>query len=721
MTILYLADFDKYPTAIADTESKNTSWVEQCAKYKLMGVKNYYFPLTLLQPHLRGYDPHDPDLPEDIQLAMLLECANNPWYFLREVFRVPANSGGGSGPLLANRGNIAMFWCFFNAFITYVQQIRQTGKTLNSRALVLLFHNVMAKGSQHILFTKGDLRKEEIKNYKAMRNLLPKWLWYLHPKDADNQHEFTTLSRGNRTKTYIPQGDPESANEVGRGTSPTFVLVDEPPFLPYAEISIPSLIAATTATFDEAKAKGAIHGIIYTTTAGDLSTDSGKYVYDNIKKVGMYFSEMLFDCEDRKAAVAMILANSRGSAVPYVDISFSHRQLGYTDEWLREKIASTPASRDKIKRDFLGQWTFGSSNNPIKETTLNIIRDHVNEKPIIEETDESYLIRYHVKPEIAKMRKSVLGLDTSNGVGRDSITGVMSDIESSEVLLAFGVSEISLTRFAYRLVDMLVEFPNMTLVPEARSSWDGIRDILLIELPLRGIDPGKRIYSRIVDNALGSDTDKRTYREYSTGVATERKYFQYRSSFGFPTSGALRESLYVDVLRDATRDAPKLIRDPVLVDELSSLVERNNRIDHKASGHDDYVISWLMGQWFLRNARNLDHYGIDRSLVLSRVKAMSFGDNPKEAMKMLKNDKIIRDVSTLQEQLEKAKSPMEIKYLESRILSLKSELRVDTSLSDSGSLDQISEAAKAKRTAETKSRTPEGLFSGGGIFRGFRR
>lgn len=716
MTILYARDFERYPTAVVDDKSKNVSWVEQCAKFQAMGVKNYYFPLTLLQPQLRDFDPFDPDLPEDVILLMMLECANNPWYFLREIFRVPAKSGGGSGPLLANRGNIAMFWCFFNSFVTYVQQIRQTGKTLNTRALVMLFHNVMARNSQHILFTKGDLRKEEIKEYKAMRALLPKWMWYLHPKDADNQHEFTTLSRGNRTKTYIPQGDPEAANNVGRGTSPTFVNVDEPPFLPYAEISIPALVAATTASFDEAKRLGAMHGILYTTTAGDLSTDSGKFVYEKIKKAGMFFSEMLYDCENREAAVKMILANSKSSTVPFVDISFSHLQLGYSDDWLREKIGTTPASRDKIKRDYLGQWTFGSANNPIKEKILNVIRDHVNEKPFTVETKESYLIRYHVHPDEVKKRKSVLGLDTSNAVGRDSITGVLTDVETSEVLAVFGVSEISLTRFAYRLVDMFVELPHMTLIPEAKSSWDGIRDILLIELPLRGIDPGKRIYSRLVDRANGSESDKRNYREYSMGVPTERKYFPYRNEFGFPTSGTLRESLYVDTLREATRDAPKLIRDPVLVDELSSLVERNNRIDHKASGHDDHVISWLLTQWFLRNARNLDHYGIDASKVLSRLKIVSMNDDPKEAIRVNKNDRILKEIAELEAKLEESKSTIEQKYLMSRIAVLKSEVRVDDNTVPSGSLDKISGDARAKRTADFKTRSMDGVFSRGGLF-----
>lgn len=717
MAILYRKDWDRYPTAIPDDKTENESWLQMAGKLQQMGVKHYYMPLCLLQPKLQGVSPFDPDLGDKWTNMMKLECELNPWFFLRECFRLA--EGDTPVPLRLNRGNLAMFWSVFNSFVTFVQQIRQTGKSLNTRALVSLFHNVLGRAKQqHILFTKGDLRKEEIKAYKDLRELLPWWMWYLTSKDSDNQIDFTTMSRGIRTKTYIPQGDPEAANGVGRGTTPYFITVDEPPFLRFAEISIPALVASTSASFDIAKRNKLFHALLYTTTAGDLSTDAGQYVYEKIKRVGMYFSEMLYDCEDRESAVKMILANSRGDSggVPFVDIAFSHLQLGYSDEWLRGKIGMVSGSRDQIKRDFLGQWTYGSARNPIKERVLNMIRDHREEKPFTEETGESYILRYFRPKDYVIGRKAILGMDTSNAVGRDSITGVLTDVETAETLMAFGVSDTNLTTFSKWLARLFVEFPNFTLIPEAKSSWDGIRDQLLIELPLLGVDPGRRIYNRIVDDANGTPTEERTYRDYSSGMPSERKYRPYRAEFGFPTSGPLRDLLYGEIMREATTQLAKVIRDPVLIDELSSLVEKNNRIDHSASGHDDYVIAWLLTQWFLRKARNVDHYRIDYRTVMCRVKQVTMGDNPREIAHALKQERVLKEIEMIQTRIEKSRNAMEVKYLTTKLNSLKTEVTDDGFNDDNASLDRRSEIARDRRQEQNQSRNrgrQEGIFSSG--------
>lgn len=704
--ILYLEDWDRYPNAIADMETTNYTWVEQAYKYDAMGVKNWYFILALLNEELQGVDPRSENLTQYQKDLILLECAMNPWYALREVIRIP--DGDRMIPLDANRGNIAMFWCVFNAFITFVQQIRQTGKTLNTRFLVVLFHIFITKGATHVLFTKGDLRRDEIKFYKKFRAALPKWMWYLTAKDTDNQYEFTTLMNENTTFSYVPQGSPDDANSVGRGKTPDFVNVDEPPFLPNAMVSIPALIASTTASFDKARKFKKFHAILYTTTAGDLSTESGKYVYENIKKQGMFFSETLFDADNRDDAVTMIMANSKceDRSAPYVDISFNHLQLGKTDEWLKGKIATTPGTRDQIKRDFLGQWTFGSTSNPINEKLLNRIRDAMNPKPIEDVHPKyRYKVKYHRDIEYVKSRQSVMGLDTSNAVGRDAITGVMIDVETGETLASFMVGESSLTWFAVWLASFIEDHPNMTLIPEAKSTWIGILDDLLIELPLKGIDPGRRIYSRIVDTARGDEREKRTYREYCAGIPTERKYFQYRNQFGFPTSGPLREDLYVVTLREATTEAPKLIRDASLIDELSSLVEKNGRIDHKSSGHDDHVISWLLAQWLLRDGRNLDHYGIDSRKVLSRLKVAATGDDIKEQRAALRQERLVNEMDGLISQLADAKGMLEIRYIESRIASLRTELKEDA-IDDVAALDRKSQLVADKKAETNKAQRP---------------
>lgn len=724
MPILYESDWERWPTAVPDIPGLNTnfgplkgtrnqSWLEQSYKFRDMGVRHWYFPLALYNPLLSGINIFDPDIDEDTMGAVLMECEHNPWFVMREVMRVPAKSGGGHGPLGANRGNIAMFWSCLNSFVTYVQQIRQTGKSLNARMLVVAWHLFWAEGSQHILFTKSDLRKEEIREYKTIRSMLPRWMWTLTAKDSDNQTDFTTLSRDNRTKTYIPQGDPEAANNVGRGQSPVIETVDEPPFLPYAAISIPAMIAASTQTFDEAARKGNIHFLLFTTTAGDLSTDSGKYVYEKIKKRAMPFSELLYDADNREHAIAIIKANSQDDEVPRVDISFNHRQLGYTDEWLRGKISMASASLDQIKRDYLGQWTFGSASNPIPEKLLNKIRNWVN-KEIIERIDPKrhYRLRFHVPYEDALARCSVMGLDTSNAVGRDAITGIMIAVDTTETLMAFAVSETFLEHFGDWLVDFVVLFEKMTLMPEDKSSWKGINDKLLLKLPLKGVDPGRRIYSRIVDKAQESERDRKIYREYCQGSPSDRKYAEYRNDFGFKTNEDLRATLFSDVLRAATNQSATLIRDPMLIDELSSLVERKGRIDHQASGHDDHVFSWLLANWLLRYGRNLDHYGIDPRSVLGRLKFATNEQTPVELEKFNREERLNMLIENLAEKLENARSSIEVEYYQARLRSAKSELRERAEDDTVGSMDRTAKETEDDKYEDARHRHAGPVFGG---------
>jgi ABC-type antimicrobial peptide transport system permease subunit len=55
--------------------------------------------------------------------------------------------------------------------------------------------------------------------------------------------------------------------------------------------------------------------------------------------------------------------------------------------------------------------------------------------------------------------------------------------------------------------------------------------------------------------------------------------------------------------------------DKKLIDQMSGLIEKNQRIDHRPGEHDDMVISWLLAYWFITNAQNLSFYGIDSSKI----------------------------------------------------------------------------------------------------------
>ena len=186
-TVLFKSDWDTYPSSIWDTKTTNTSFLEFSSLLKHMGVENHLFMLTLMQPDLQGVDPFDPFLTDEQKLKIKIECTFNPWYYIREVMRVPPAAGDNPVKLQANRGNISLWWCFLNHIDYFLVQIRQTGKSLNSDGISVWYQVFGARNSRSNLFTKGDLFKEHIARLKKLRALLPKYLVNIVKKDTDNQ------------------------------------------------------------------------------------------------------------------------------------------------------------------------------------------------------------------------------------------------------------------------------------------------------------------------------------------------------------------------------------------------------------------------------------------------------------------------------------------------------------------------------------------------------
>ncbi|MCO6740531.1 hypothetical protein KQH31_30585, partial [Streptomyces sp. CHA15] len=86
--ILFNNDWTRFATARPDFETSNESFLRLVALYGEMGVKNRFFPLALINPALKGVDPHCGILSDQTKIDIGLECRWNMWYFLREVVRI---------------------------------------------------------------------------------------------------------------------------------------------------------------------------------------------------------------------------------------------------------------------------------------------------------------------------------------------------------------------------------------------------------------------------------------------------------------------------------------------------------------------------------------------------------------------------------------------------------------------------------------------------------
>jgi hypothetical protein len=140
--------------------------------------------------------------------------------------------------------------------------------------------------------------------------------------------------------------------------------------------------------------------------------------------------------------------------------------------------------------------------------------------------------------------------------------------------------------------------------------------MLLVKLPTYGIDPFKRIYNQVLDCPQDYPEEALTLKQDPSRRPT---YFYEKTKrlFGYATSGSgkfSRDRLYSDTLQKAAYLCGEKVKDATLINEITGLQTKNNRIDHASGSHDDMVIAWMLAVWFLTSTRNLSSYGIYSSL-----------------------------------------------------------------------------------------------------------
>ena len=638
--VLYAEDWLRYPGAKPNYDTKNESYLKLAGTYYAMGVKNYAFMLALHDQSLKDVDPFSPFLTELEMVKIAIECKINPWYYFREIAKVPARSGSDAVPLLANRGNIALYWCFFNHVMTYLVQIRQTGKSISTDVLDSYLLNIRCRGTTINLLTKDDaLRSENIQRLKDIIDEMPFYLKQRSKKDLDNTELINISSLGNWYKAHLPQKAKKFALNTGRGMSSPIFRVDEGPFQANIEISLPAALAAGVAMRNKARANNEPYGTTLTTTAGKKDDPDGRYFYQQICAAAEW-TEKFFDAKDATELEVMIRAVSRGLKEKMrvgdevirgefaVNITMNHRQLGYDDAWLLTALEETKSVGDAADRDFFNRWTSGSLSSPLSIQQMEIIRGSQKEPLYVEDCKiGSFRVpcRWYIPKDSVEMymakNSSILSADTSDGAGGDDISLSLTDVKTGMLIASFNVNQVNLLAFSEWVCERwIIQCPNVTLIPERRSSAIALIDHLLLILPDRGIDPFKRIFNRIVNDP---DENKTAYEEIKLPLSRRPHdiYVRYKKAFGWATSGGgmtSRSDLYSTTLISAARNCGHMVNDKTTIDQILSLETRNGRVDHAPGEHDDAVIGWLLGHWMLTKAKNLLHYGIQVTDILSR-------------------------------------------------------------------------------------------------------
>jgi hypothetical protein len=585
-----------------------------------------------------------------------------------------------------------MIWSYY-AGVTYAAiQPRQTGKSVGADCITVANLHFLSQNSEMLLATKDEkLLARNIRRIKSIQKLLP---YYLNPtirSDADNSERITLNARKNILTGLIAQKDRKAANNQGRGMTAPHIQYDEAPFQYNISEIIPAATSAGARARDDARSNGEPYGILYTTTPGDITDPEVEFVYDIIFSGAIMDERAFYDAEDVNDLRDKVLSNGTSKA-PLINGTFNHRQLGFTDEWLYDAITEAKLSVYKANMEFFNRWQAGSQSDLIPKDLQDEMSLNQTDAVYLEVTRDKTFIYWQItEEELSSLVKNntiiLVGLDTSDAVNRDAIAGVLTHSELGYTLGRFTVNDDNLHSFATTfLLDLMLRYPNTLLIPEMKSSARGIIDAIGVGLIAHGIDPFKRIFNKIVQNAHDSQTNSTRFEELKRRSFIDINMFNNRrSEFGFVTSASSRSTLYDVVLFKAIKALAPFIKDQRIISEICSLSEKKGRVDHDSKKHDDHVIAWLLTQWLRYEGRNLDYYGIrniDTSIKWGKKEEV----NIDEMVDNTRDMTIRAMIDNLRSQLEHISDPGISRVLEIQMRTLYSQLSHPGGY---GSIDEI--------------------------------
>ena len=582
----------------------NKSFLEIHKFLEDSGIRNNKFMLVLLDPDLARIDPHDPSLNSIMKTKVLRECLYNPWYFFREVVRIP-DSGQATGVKFElTRGNLALIFCLMMNLNIFLEQPRQTGKTISSLCWYLyLFNFGTANAEMSFLNKKLDDSTLNLQRVREIRELLPSYLKMDQAFAPDGsrirgKNNVQTLQHpvnGNRIRTVASARNKVSAASLMRGRTTPIIYIDEYGFIPYNSIIYTNMVPAFNTAANNARRNGSPYGMVVTTTPGMLTTDEGIEAF-TMKEGATPFSERWYDLSVEE--IRNIISSNTNSNFVY--IKYTYQQLGKSEEWFKELCITMRKDWDAIRREVLLEWSASSANSPFRAEDLDIIKGLVRQ-PI---NTVLLLNKYELKiyEKMYEKHPPLIGVDVSGGYQRDSSAITVVDSYTTRVTAELNSNFISTPELAMVIYDIVSRWmPNAVVNIERNGGFGSSVIARLMQTSIR-----KNLYYTIKDKVV---------EERVTGAQVHRKT-QKTKVYGSDSTKQEREAL-MEILRDRVDYHKDKIISPTIYEELCGLeVKKNGRIEHSANTHDDQVFSWLWALHIYYNGGDLmNDWGIQKRVL----------------------------------------------------------------------------------------------------------
>lgn len=583
-----------------DFDTPNKSFLKIAAVLYEKGIDNFFF-LSLNNKKLQGVDPFDPDLTVDQQFMIFRECAENRWYFYREVFRVSESGAstevGGGSPFLLNRGNLAYLWAMSLNISAYLIMPRQTGKTWAAIADCVWTHQFV-RGSNILHFNKNQSDANmNVRRISDAIKMLPLYMQHSNIDQLDpsekrrvKNNEKTIRNTINATiEAMASAGNEAKADSMARGKTASKIWWDELAFIFFNE----AMYGASTPAYEKAREisekNQTPYAISITTTPGDLATPHGAFAYKMMED-SIPFQEEMYNWKRKK--LYDIIYNTPDKT-GFVFIQFSHLQLGETDDWYldRAKKMNNPI---RARREYLLEWINSNGNSPFDPDDIEVIGDlAMQRKGTAEVVKINKYFNMYVYQEYHGRKPVLIGVDVSGGLGRDSTAVVVVHPETLMPIAFFKSNMIPSDQLKKLLITVVTRmYPNCILTIENNSVGKPLID------HLRDTSAGRVLYKerkkKEIDMGVNSFTKKRRKEVLEYGHNTN------------PTS----RMQMMEMLENLVHNSPSHVAFPELYDEIRYMELRNGRIDHSASTHDDCTMAYLGVLWIVRYGTGLKNKGI---------------------------------------------------------------------------------------------------------------
>ena len=594
-----------------DVGTANKSFLQVAKDLKSLGIHNYYFMLEIYDYSLVNIDPCAKNLTRDQISRIMTECTRNPWYYLREVCRIP-DQGGVGIPFKANRGNIAQTWLTLHGIDSWLCLPRQQGKTISFLCLLSWAYSFGTNNSTFIFINKdSNNAKENLQRLKDIIDCLPEYLRFdqILEEDENGKVKLVKAARNatsmkhpitkNRIIIKPKATSYESALSLARGLTSNVLHFDEPEFTPYIKTIIENSVSTFETAARNAKKNGAMYCRAFSCTPGDLDTSMGQEaqeVLSHTTKWSEHMYDMRYDsANDDNNELLQYVKNNGGNGIVYIE--YSYKQLGLTDEWLRN-MYNKIQNPIVVKREILLQRIRGSSDSPFDQEDIEYLASMI--QPVI---DEMYILehfRFDIYKKLERLTPYLVSIDCSTGTNGDSNAITIINPYTVRPDAEFKCPYIGETQFEKLIMELIMDhIPRACVIIERNSVGDGIIDHLL-NSPIRSnlyFDKNKDLVEENLADA-------------SNNVSMLKRQGEQKKYYGVYTNNQSREDMFAILFRRMAEFKDDFVTKNI-TDDIAHLVRfKSGKIAAAEGQHDDSIMSYLIGMYVWYHGNNLTAFGI---------------------------------------------------------------------------------------------------------------